>query len=160
VSGLAQAWSARPDSERRALAALAMLALAVLVIAFAWLPMERSRQRLAAELPGIEASIALMQQQSAEVKRLRSLPASASPAAMPLAALLASGDLTRALPGAQATLADERRVRLVAADAAYGALLETIASAQRAGGLRVETARIEALPAPGRVRAELTLARP
>jgi type II secretory pathway component PulM len=38
-------------------------------------------------------------------------------------------------------------------------LLDWLATAQAAHGLRVESARIEALPTPGRVRAELTLAR-
>ena len=39
-------------------------------------------------------------------------------------------------------------------------LHKCLTTAQAAHGLRVESARIDALPAPGRVRAELTLARP
>ena len=160
MSALRDSWRARSDGERRVLGTIGALAVLALLIAFAWLPLERDRQRLAATNPALEASLAEMQRQAEEVKRVRTLPATTPATDVPLAAVIASGALTRGLNGAQATLSDERRVRLVAADVPYGALLETIAAAQGANALRVESARIEALPPAGRVRAELTLARP
>ena len=63
------------------------------------------------------------------------------------------------LPGAQVVPIDDKRVRIAASDVAYGALLEAIASAQGAYGMRVDSARIDALPGAGRVRAELVLTR-
>jgi len=50
-------------------------------------------------------------------------------------------------------------VRLSGEDIAFGSLLDWVATAQAAHGLRVESAKIESLALPGRVRAELTLAR-
>jgi general secretion pathway protein M len=146
--------------ERKVLIAGAIGAAILLFIAFAWIPMERARARLLAQVPRLEASVQSMERAATEVQRLRAMPApQASAAAMPLASLVASGALTRDLPGSQAALADERRVRVNGGDLAYGALLEAIASAQAVHGLRVESARIEKLPAAGRVRAELVLAR-
>ena len=93
------------------------------------------------------------------MRRLRALPAVAASPAEPLASLTtaASG---RTLPGAQLSVLDGKTVALTAADVAFGALLEWIASVQATQGLRVQAAHIEALPAAGRVRAELKLARP
>jgi type II secretory pathway component PulM len=121
------------------------------------LPLERSRTRLAAEVPRLAASVATMERQAAEVVRVRSLPATPASAATPSAAIAAA--LGTRLPGAQASAVDEKRVRITGSDIAYGALLEAVASAQAAHGMRVDSARIDALPAAGRVRFELLLAR-
>jgi type II secretory pathway component PulM len=63
------------------------------------------------------------------------------------------------LPGVQLTVPDEKHVRITAADVSFTALLDWLSTARAAHGLRVESARIDALPLAGRVRAELTLAR-
>jgi len=47
-----------------------------------------------------------------------------------------------------------------ATDVAFGALLEWLAAVQASQALRVREARLEALPAAGRVRGELKLTRP
>jgi type II secretory pathway component PulM len=44
-------------------------------------------------------------------------------------------------------------------EVAFGALLEWLRSSQATHGMRVEAARLESLASPGRVRADLTLAR-
>lgn len=153
-------FATRSPRERRVLTLGALLAAILLVATLAWLPLERLRTRLAAEIPVLSASVAAMRRQAAEVERVRPLPATTPATLAPLASLVATGALTRSLPGAQATLADGRRLRLSAADAAYGSLLESVATAQSVHGLRVESARVEALAGSGRVRAELVLARP
>jgi type II secretory pathway component PulM len=161
VSAFLDSWRARPEGERRLLGAGATVAILILIATLLWLPMERERRRLASDIPKLTAALATMERQADEVKRVRSLPATTPATAAPLASLVSSGVLTRTIPGSQATIADDKRVRIVAADAPYGALLESIASAQSTHGLRVESARIEALgPPAGRVRAELTLAKP
>jgi type II secretory pathway component PulM len=58
MSRLATAWRQRSAGERRALAWGAGLVALLLVVTFVWLPLERSRQRLAVELPLLRASIA------------------------------------------------------------------------------------------------------
>lgn len=153
-------WSARSAGERRVLASAAALAAAALVVAFAWLPLERSRARLTAELPALRASAAEMQAQAGEVKRLRALPVRGSSGTTPLATLIASGTLTQGLPGARLSALDGKRLRLAVDDAAWARLVEWIAAAQSLHGLVVDAATVEALAATGRVRADLVLVAP
>lgn len=148
-------WQGRSTRERTVLATGAGAAALLLFVAFVWIPLERTRTRLAAEVPALRASIARLEQDAAEVQRLRAMPA--RPASAATSALGALD--TSAVAGAHLVVLDERRVRLTAGDVSFAALLEWLASAQAAQGLHVESARIEALPLAGRVRAELTLAR-
>jgi general secretion pathway protein M len=149
-------WRARPERERKALAIGAALTAAVLLLAFVLVPIERSRERLARELPRLRDSIAGLQRDADEVKRLRALPAAAGGASSPLASLASNAG---GLPGAAINVIDDKRVRVTGNDVAFGALLEWLAAAQATHGMRVESARLEALPSPGRVRAEIFLAR-
>ena len=159
MNAAARFWTDRAPGERVLLTAVAAIAVLALIVTFAWLPLERSRSRLARELPALRASLASLEQQAAEAKRLRSMPAVTALASEPLASLVtASGG--RSLPGAQISVLDGKTIVVTGADIAFGALLEWIAAVQASQGLRVQTARIEALPAAGRVRADLRLARP
>ena len=132
---------------------------AMLLVALVWLPLERLRVRLAHELPVLRASVEALQRDADEVKRVRALPATMPANPAPLAPLIAANAWGRELPGVQLTVPDEKHVRLVGDDIAFGALLDWLATAQAAHGLRVESARIEAGPTTGRVRADLRLAR-
>lgn len=153
-------WSARSPRERSFLAGTAAAIAMILLIAFVWLPLERDRTRIAAQLPQLRASMAEMRAQAAEVKALRAMPAPAAGTATPLATLVASGTLAQGLPGARLTALDARRVRLAADDASWTRLVEWLASASATHGLTVEEATIEALPTAGRVRAGIVLAGP
>jgi general secretion pathway protein M len=154
MNGLAF-WQGRSAGERKVIAALGAVVAALLLIAFAWLPLERARTRLSSELPVLRASIASLQRDADEVKRLRAMPVVAPSNAAPLASLVTGARV----PGAQLALIDDKRVRLTATDVGFSTLLEWLASTQATHGLRVESARIDALPTVGRVRAELVLAR-
>ena len=150
-------WAGRSARERRVLRGAA----AVLVVALGlvlWLEAERARARLNAELPRLRASLAALERDAAEVQRVRSLPVAPAQAGAqsPLAALATNGG---GLPGAQIAVLDERRVKVTGDDIAFGALLEFLRNAQATHGMRVESARLDALPGAGRVRAELLLAR-
>jgi type II secretory pathway component PulM len=151
-------WDRRTAGERRTIA----IAAGILVVAAAvvgWVEIERSRARLDAQLPVLRASIASLERDAAEVKRLRSVaPAAAKSqaAGAQLATLATQGG---GLAGAQITLLDDKRVKVAGNDLAFGALLEWLRNAQATHAMRVESARIEALAAAGRVRAELTLGR-
>jgi type II secretory pathway component PulM len=148
-------WNERSAAERKVMAGIGGLVAVILVAAFVWLPLERARTRLATSVPQMRASIASLQRDADEVKRLRSMPVVAPANATSLTALVANSPV----PGAQLALVDAKHVRLTGADVSFAALLEWLASAQAAHGLRVEAARIEVLPTAGRVRAELTLAK-
>lgn len=147
-------WDNRPARERRVIVNLAVLA-ALVILFTSWLQAERTRERLAGQLPQLRASLAALERDAQEARRLRAMPA-APPAATPLAALAANATT---VPGAQVSVVDERRVRVTGADVSFAALLEWLGQARASHGLRVESARLEALAAPGRVRAELLLAR-
>ena len=156
---LAEAWRARPERERSMLGAGALVIGVMLYVALVWLPLERMRTRIAADLPALRASIASLERDAAEVKRLRAMPSSIPANKAPLPLIMRSNTWARELPGVQLTLPDESHVKLSGADIPFTALLDWLTTVQAAHGLRVESARIEALAAPGRVRAELTLAR-
>lgn len=154
-------WRARPARERLVISAVGLVALALLFVAFAWLPLERQRSRLAGELPALRASVAEMRAQADEVRRLKSMPPLAragNPA--PLASLLSAGTLAQGLPGARLTPVDGKRIRLAVDDASWARLVEWISTAQTLHGLSAESASVEALATAGRVRAELVLVAP
>jgi type II secretory pathway component PulM len=155
-----EAWRSRPERERSMLAAGALVIGVMLYVALVWLPLERMRVRISADLPALRASIAALERDAAQVKQLRAPPPTITPNQPPLAPTMRANIWARELPGVQLTVPDEKHVKLSGSDIAFGSLLDWLATAQAAHGLRVESARIDALPAPGRVRAELTLARP
>jgi type II secretory pathway component PulM len=157
---VATLWRSRSARERSLVSAGAVVLAIMVIAALVWLPLERSRVRLNAELPQLRASVAALARDAEEVKRLKAMPATVPANPAPLAPLIAANAWARDLPGVQLTVPDEKHVRLSGSDIAFTALLDWLATAQAAHGLRVESARIEALPATGRVRAELTLARP
>ena len=145
-----------PRQRRIALVLASCVALAV--VALVAVEGQRTRARLDAELPRLRASIAALERDAAEVKRLRAIqPTTArSGAPAPLATLATNGG---GLQGAQVSILDERRVKVSGGDVGFGSLLEFLQNAQVTHGMRVESARLEALPAAGRVRAELLLGR-
>lgn len=147
-------WRQRSERERLWVARIGTLLVFALVVAL-WLQADRTRERLALELPQLRASIAALERDAEEVRRLRALPAAAAAATTPLAALATNAG---GVPGAQIVVIDERRVRLTGADIAFATLLEWLGNARATHGMRVEAARLESI-SPGRVRAELTLAR-
>ena len=156
---VAEAWRARPERERSFLAAGALVAGVMLYVALVWLPLERMRGRLEADLPALRASIAALERDAAEVKRLRATPSSIPQNRMPLASLMGANAWARQLPGVQVTVPDDRHVKITGDDIAFTALLDWLATAQAAHGLRVESARIDARPEAGRVKAALSLVR-
>jgi general secretion pathway protein M len=159
MASFASLWHARSARERSLVTAGAVVLAVMLVVALVWLPLERTRVRLNAELPALRASVAQLARDAAEVNRLRALPTTVPANPMPLAPLMKANTWARELPEVQVTVPDEKHVRLSAADVSFTALLDWLVNAQTAHGLRVESARIDALPAAGRVRAELVLAR-
>lgn len=149
---------------QRRLALVLAACVALAVVAVVAVEGQRTRSRLDAELPRLRASIAALERDAAEVKRLRAMPVTQGAAGQrspggqspPLATLATNGG---GLAGAQVSILDERRVKVSGGDVGFGSLLEFLQNAQLTHGMRVENARIEALPAAGRVRAELVLAR-
>lgn len=150
-------WRERSPPERRMLAGGAGVSAALLFLALVWLPLERARGRLEIEVPALRATVAALEREAQEVRRLRALPPLEAATAAPLSALAAGSVPVPA--GARLTVTDARHLRLAADDASFGALVEWLASVAPAQGLTVESARLEGLAAPGRVRADIALVR-
>ena len=145
----------RPATQRRIIAFVVVAVVVAQLLALV-IQAQRSRDRLVAELPRLRASIAALERDADEVRRLRATPTAQPQAGTPLASLATNaGGVT----GAQVSVIDERRVGLTGADVSFAALLEWLNGARATHGMRVESARIEANPSPGRVRAELVLVR-
>lgn len=149
-------WDRRTASERMTLGIAAGL-LVVAALVTAWVELERQRARLSAQLPPLRASIAALERDASEVKRLRAIPPAQPTGQGPVLATLATNG--GGLAGAQISILDDKRVKVAGSDIAFGALLEWLRNAQSTHAMRVDSARIEALPAAGRVRAELLLSR-
>jgi general secretion pathway protein M len=156
---LALLWRSRSARERGIVRAGLVVLAVILVVALVWLPLERTRARLATEMPVLRASVSALERDAMEVRRVRALPPTVPANPAPLAPLIAANSWAHELPGVQLTVPDEKHVRLAGADIPFTALLDWLTNAQAAHGLSVESARIDALPTPGRVRAELVLAR-
>jgi type II secretory pathway component PulM len=153
-------WRDRSPGERTVLGAVGALAGAALLVAFVWLPLERTRTRLHQQLPALRASLGVLERQADEARRLRALPpVAAAQTREPLVSILTAGG-GRPLAGAELTVLDGKTLAVKATDVPFGALLEWLVSVQATQGLRVREARLEALPAAGRVRGELRLSRP
>jgi len=160
MSLLAQ-WRGRSPRERLVIGAVGLVVLAAIAWAFLWLPMDRHRARLETELPALRASVVQMRAQAVEVKRLKATtPRTQAANPAPLASLLSAGTLAQGLPGARLAPVDGKRVRLAVDDASWPRLVEWVSAAQSLHGLTAEAATVEALPAAGRVKAELVLAAP
>lgn len=153
---LRERWRSRPARERQAwiAGALAVAGLACLAFVSAALA---ARGPLLQEVQDLRAVSARMDQQASEFARLQRLPAPSPP----------GGDLSARVQAAtNARLATTLPVRLEAPDprhvvvefeavafAAWLGWLEDLASRQ----VRLESCRIEALPAAGQVRVTATL---
>jgi general secretion pathway protein M len=144
-------WRSRSVRERRVMGVGGALVALLLFVVLVWLPVARSHARLEREMPAMRASLDSLQRQADEVRRLRTLP--------PVGTTSASQSATPPLPGAQVTIPSPGRLRVVATDVPFSALLDWITAVEAAQGLRVDSARVESLPAPGRVRADVTLER-
>jgi general secretion pathway protein M len=152
-------WTARSPRERAVVGWAGATVAVLLIFVLGWLPLERDRGRIAADLPALRASVAEMRVQAAEVQALRALPPRGA-ASVPLATLVAAGNLTQGLPGARVTMLDGKRARLTVDDASWTRLVEWLAATQATHGLAVAEAKVEALGSVGRVRGEFVLAAP
>jgi len=155
-SALRKAWTSRAPRERMVLAVLAAVlgATAYLLVLHA---ADRGRGQLRASVTALRTQAALLDQQAAEHQRLRAAPAPAASSADLRALVQARADAARfVLTRIDAPDADHVRVTLGAV--AFADWLGWIAALE-AQHVRLETARIEALAAPGLVSVGATFAR-
>jgi general secretion pathway protein M len=151
-------WQSRSPTERRVIAALAAVLAAA---AYFWLVQsaERARAQLRGGVTALRAQAIGVDQQAAELERLRAAPpVSASPTdlrALVQARAEAAG-LSRALVRIDAQDAD--RVVAVFGAVAFAEWLDWVAALE-SQQVRLEACRIEALSTPGLVSVTATLVR-
>jgi type II secretory pathway component PulM len=158
-SPLYRAWISRSPRERTVIVVLAaMLGVAL----YAWLVQAAgpARARLSTSVAALQAQAVRLDQQAAELGRLRAAPgatASATDLRALVQARIDAAGLARALVRIDAPDADQ--VVVVFGAVAFADWLGWIAGLQ-SQQVRLDAARLEALSAPGLVSATATLARP
>ena len=155
---LRRLWESRAPRERAVIAALGMLLGVLLYIAFAqtaW----RARAQLRTSVTTLRAQAAALEQQAAEIERLRAAPAMAASQTDLRTLVQAQADaagLSRALVRIDAPDADH--VVVVFGAVAYADWNNWIVDL-KPQHIRLDACRIEALSTPGLVSVTATLAR-
>ena len=155
---LRKTWESRPPRERAIIAALAVMLGAALYV---WLVQSASQARvqLRTSVTTLRAQAARLEQQAAELERLRTAPAlSASQTDLRtlVQAQAGAAGLSRALVKIDAP--DANQVVVVFGAVAFADWLNWVVSL-KSQQVRLDTCRIEALSAPGMVSATATLTR-
>lgn len=157
TAALRALWQSRSPRERQGWLGVLMLAMAVLYVALVGSALQ-SREPLRGDVEALRADMARMNQQAVELARLRALPPPAAPAAALRARVQSSLDGAM-LSSAVASLEtpDPEHAIVVFNAVAFSdwlGWLEGLAAQQ----IRLESCRIDALPASGRVNITATLA--
>jgi general secretion pathway protein M len=155
-AALRKAWASRAPRERVVIAALAVVLGAAAYFSVLQAA-DRGRTQLQKSVPVLRTQAALLDQQAAEHQRLRTTPA---PAASPgdLRSLIQTRADAARFPLTRIDAADADHVQITLGAVAFADWLGWIAALE-AQHVRLESARIEALAAPGLVSISATLAR-
>jgi general secretion pathway protein M len=149
--------SALAPRERQMVIGAAVAVLAILLLSL-WLPMQRELSQLRKSVPQEKVQLAQMQVQAMQVNQLRASGRVAISGSNLLANLEQSANtsglrqrITRMEPDGT------NGARLTLDGVNFDALVSWLAGLQNQGGVRVEKATLESLPAAGTVNARLTL---
>ncbi len=155
---LRQFWQARTSRERLILSAGGGALALLLLYSLVWLPMSLERSRLRASLPDLRAKAAQMRSQAQEIGRLK---ASAGPDTQDIRAAIDAAAQSAGVKDKLTTTEalDQRRARVTFNEVAFDAYLNWLLQLQRQHRVRVESSQLEALPASGRVKVNVTLAK-
>lgn len=134
--------------------------LALLVVAFSyaylWLPMARERERLMSEVPKLRVQLQEMRANFASIERLRANGKTAPADAKAALATFSAGEQGRRLTP-QVSAETNGRLRVSLASVAAADWLAWIGALSAQPGLRIEAVQIDALGAPGLVKASAIL---
>lgn len=155
---LRAAWESRAPHERVVLAVLAAVLCSALYL-WALTATDRARRQLSASVSALRTQAVLLDQQAAEHQRLRAIAAPADSQTDLRTLVLARTEAAR-LSGALARVdaPDADHVQVTFGGVSFAEWLGWIAALQ-AQHVRLESARVEALSAPGMVSVTATLTR-
>ena len=156
--GLARWWAAKSPSERRTIAAVALVVAATLGWLVVWQPVQQDLAALRAAVPAARAALAEGERMAGEIAGLaRAAPL--PPAPEPQAALERILGEHRLRGGATQVDWREGRARIAIDATRFDTLIAALDALQRDARLRVVEATLTARVEPGTVRAELVVAR-
>lgn len=158
-AGLRTWWEARPPRDR---VVIAVLAAVVGVALYFWLIQAagHARQRLGSSVSVLRAQAAHLEQDAAELARMRALrppPAAQSDLRAHLQAQVSAAGLAGGLLRIDAT--DANHAQVAFSSVPFADWLDWVVALQ-AQHIRLEVARVEALQTPGLVGVTATFARP
>lgn len=149
-------WHTLTPGQQRLAQALIALSLISVFLAYVWLPAQRGRAELALRVPQLDAALARMKAQSAEVKAFNALPAVARSGSPRTAATAGS---VQALFGRAANVSEPSPGQFQIRHAAigYSTWLELLDQTLAKHTLRIDRLQLKALATAGQVEATLTL---
>jgi general secretion pathway protein M len=155
---LARWWAAKTPNERRVVAAIALLVVAMIGWLAVWQPLQHDLATLRAAARGERAALADGERMAAEIAGLaRAAPLPPAPEAQAALERIVSEHGLRGA-GAQVEWRDER-ARIAIDAVRFDTLVAALEALQRDARLRIVEATLTARVDPGMVRAEMVVAR-
>ena len=149
---LARYWTDRTPRERAVLGGGLALLVVAFVYAYLWLPMARERERLMSELPQLRMQLQEMRADSGSIERLRANGKTAPADVKAALASYSAGEHGRRLTP-QVSAETSGRLRVSLASVVATEWLSWIGALSAQPGMRIDAVQIDALGAPGMVKA-------
>ena len=152
-------WLALEPRERRVLTVTIVVLTAFLFYILLWSRMQSDLGRLRVSVPKDQARLSLMRAQATQVVQLRAQGVTGRTQGGNILSVIEQTAAARGLKQAITRMEPEgaNNVRLNLDSVSFNALVTWLGDLQKQNGIRVDNTTLEALPAPGMVRARLLL---
>ena len=152
-------WMALEPRERRVLTVAIVVLAAFLFYILLWSRMQSDLGRLRVSVPKDQARLGIMQAQAMQVAQLRAQGVTGRTQGGNILSVIEQTAAARGLKQAITRMEPEgaNNVRLNLDSVSFNALVTWLGDLQKQHGIRVDSTTLEALPAPGMVRARLLL---
>lgn len=149
-------WNTFSSKEKRILTILALVTLCLLFYAFAWLPVQHGRERLAQIIPEKQAKLLLMRSQATDIERLRNQYKSLTASADALkAAVEVSAKFHGLVPSYKDAVANNNtQLALTLTQVSFDAWIKWVESLQSQNHVRVQSCHITPIGTAGQVKVE------
>lgn len=148
-----QFWRRLSAREQTIVGGGAGLLVIVLLVFYAWQPLEKERARLRASLPGLRAEAQQMRVDAVGVPKLKS---AAKPALLAggLKEIVEQAASAHGLQVTQASLEGNGKLNVTLAAVSFDGWVKWLATLQAQQAIRLDTCRVDALPQPGMVKVQ------
>lgn len=159
MDAIRQFWQARNARERMILLVGGSLLALMMLYAFAWKPISDQRMKLRTGLPELQSQAKKMVSEGQEVTRLKALAVPNPQGLRPTVEQSATAAGVRDKISSVETL-DPQHARINISEVPFDTLMSWLGRMQQEHRVRVESGQIDAMPASGRVKANLVLVAP